>query len=176
MKKKKIAIIIGSKSDLPQCASGLELLRQQVSQGAAEATIHIISVHRHTDRLLWLLQSLNEAGDVDAIIAGAGKAAHLPGCVDAYLRHRLGDTQIKVIGVAFSGGGGVEGWIDTLTARLSITRVPGTQVLYAGSGSHGFSRACRLAISELPAIKLKVPPPCQDLSLERAIDLATRPD
>ena len=165
--KRKIVIILGSKNDLKQCAKGLKLL-----PGETNVSIHVRSVHRHTRKLHWLLDSLAEENPDDVeivIIAGAGKAAHLPGCVDTYLRYHLRNKNINVIGVAFEG----DTKEDSLAARLSITQVPGTQVRYAGLGKAGFSSACLTALKE-PLAEIKLPdiPPCLDLSLTQAIELA----
>lgn len=169
MKKRKIVIILGSESDLPQCLKGLLWLKEQK---AVLEIVYIRSQHRHTEQLQWLLKSLNQAEDentVDVIIAGAGWAAVLPGCIDAFLRYRLRNTSIRVIGVAFWAG-----LIKTLAAILSITQVPGTQMRYSGWwGSYGFLRACKMAVEgPLWNIELKKAPPTEDLSLGRAIELA----
>lgn len=161
---KKIVVIVGSKNDLKQCLKGLELL----GQGQAKVSVYVRSVHRHVGKLLWLLESLQEADDVDVIIAGAGKAAHLPGCVDAFLRYHLGNTRINVIGVAFKS----DDKKDNLASVLSITQVPYTQVLYAGEGKAGFKKACEMALQELPAIKRVEAPEALDLSLLQAIEIA----
>lgn len=167
MKKRKIVIIVGSENDLPQCAKGLKLL-----SGTPNVSVYVRSVHRHTKKLHWLLDSL--AGDDPeveiVIIAGAGKAAHLPGCVDAYLRYHLRNQNINVIGVAFEG----KTKEDNLAASLSITKVPETQVRYAGLGKTGFSKACTMALED-PLAEIKLPdiPSYRDLSLSQAIELAT---
>lgn len=63
----------------------------------------------------------------------------------------------------------------TQAAILSITEVPGTQVVYENGngpfvGREGFFQACRMAaILELPKIKLPEPKPTVDLSLEEAL-------
>lgn len=170
--KRKIVIIIGSKNDLKQCLKGLELLGQRAAEknSGVSVNVYVRSVHRHVGKLLWLLESLQEAGDVDVIIAGAGKAAHLPGCVDAFLRYHLGDTRINVIGVAFEG----KDKKDNLASVLSITQVPYTQVLYAGEGKTGFKKACEAALQELPAIKRLEAPEALDLTLLQAIELANQ--
>ena len=120
-----------------------------------------------------LLQIYSNSGDIDVIIAGAGKAAHLPGCIDAYLRNHLHDKRITVIGVGFTN----KNPQDNQAAALSITQVPGTQVLFAGLGSAGFYNACITACErELPAIKLLEIPPELDMALDQAIGMAIELD
>ena len=63
-------------------------------------------------------------------------------------------------------------------AILSMTEVPGTQVVYKDKngiffGEVGFLRACKMAVSgELPEIKLPEARPTCDLTLEEAIKLS----
>lgn len=176
MKKNKkvrnIVVIVGSKNDLKQCVSGLNTLRDFVKQGLAKVAVYVKSIHRHTEKLLELLRALSAEGTTDVIIAGAGKAAHLPGCVDAYLRYQLKDQNIKVVAVAFES----ETKKDNKAAALSITCVPGSQVIFAGLGSEGFGNGCHMACvyaeADWPTIELKEPPPDLDLTLEQAYELA----
>ena len=169
--KKRIIIILGSVNDLKQCRKGLEWLR--VNSKIVDARVYVRSAHRHTTKLLWLLDSLcamdEETESSIVIIAGAGKAAALPGLVDGYLRNAKQNTRIHVIGVAFE----TKEKIDNDAAVLSITQVPGTQISYAGQGVAGFSKACVIACGDdLPENHLTDVPPTQDLSLERALELA----
>lgn len=171
--KIKIAVIVGSQNDLKQCGDGLKFLHQQVVNGLASVSVYVKSAHRHTLKLLWLLDSFHAAeqedNGYDVIIAGAGKAAVMPSLADAYLRNHLGNTKIKVIGVAFSG----KGWKDYQAAVLTITQAPGSQVIYAGRDKQGFCKACKMACNgSLPDINLAPIPLDQDLSLEKAIALS----
>lgn len=170
---KKIAIILGSKSDLGQCLKGLKILQ---ANSEFHVTVHIRSQHRNTLSLQQLLTELN-ASKVDIIIAGAGWANHLTGCVDAFLRYELKNNFTRVIGVAFED---TQNERHTQAAILSITEVPGTQVIYQDTtsehfiGPFGFYRACELAINPeldelLPGIKLPIAKPPEDMSLSEAI-------
>ncbi len=148
-------------------------LQEQQTKGLVHVyRAYVKSTHRHKKKLLWLLDSLHYADPekkVDVIIAGAGKAAALPGDIDAYLRNELGDTSIKVVGVAFKSK--TKG--DDEAAALSITKVPGTQVTYAGQGEAGFLKACKMALDDsLPEIHLAEIPPSLDLNLAQFIELA----
>ena len=171
--KEKIAIILGSKSDLKQCILGLKHLKRHPE---FEVEIYIRSQHRNTLSLQKLLVELSEQG-VKTIIAGAGWANHLTGCTDAFLRYELKNDFTRVIGVAFEDKNNEK---HTQAAILSITEVPGTQVIFQDGdvffiGTMGFFHACELATSKkdnLPAIKIPEPKPAENLSLDEAMELA----
>jgi phosphoribosylcarboxyaminoimidazole (NCAIR) mutase len=165
---RKIAIILGSESDLSQCDKGFKLLSNSETEVVG---VYIRSQHRNTPSLQQVLAELSQM-KIDAIIAGAGWANHLTGCCDAYLRYTLRDDKIVVIGVAFADEKNLR---HTQAAVLSMTEVPGTQVVYKDSdkvfvGRDGFFRACKMAINELPKIKLPEPKPPIDLSLVEALE------
>lgn len=167
---RRIAIIIGSDSDLSQCVAGLEFLNQMVVEGKA-VVVEIItaSIHRNTEFVLKKLKSL--VGKIDVLIAGAGWANHLTGTVDAFLRYTIENDKIVVIGVAFADE---KEPIHTTTAELSITQVPGTQVVFNDFvGEKGFLKACQFAVEgELPEIKLKPPKPPKERTLAGALEIA----
>ena len=104
---KKIAIIMGSKSDWPtmQEAAGL-LDRLQV-----EYHIEVVSAHRTPDKLMSFSESAVENG-FQVIIAGAGGAAHLPGMVAA-------KTRLPVLGVPVQTKA-----LDGMDSLLSIVQMP----------------------------------------------------
>lgn len=171
---KKIAIIIGSESDLKQCRSGLEWLSDH--KNLAEVVgVYISSQHRNTGLTQQLLRNLVNS-DVDVTITGAGWANHLSGCCDAWLRYTMRTTKMPIIGVAFEDPKNER---HTQAAILSITEVPGTQVIYknyAGEkfiGSPGFLAACIMAVEQpLPVINLPEPKRSRDLSLAEALIIA----
>lgn len=83
----KVAIIMGSDSDLPTMKDAAEVLEQfDISY-----EISIVSAHRTPSRMYSYAQTAVERG-IQVIIAGAGGAAHLPGMVAAL-------TPLPVIGV-----------------------------------------------------------------------------
>jgi len=181
LEKRKVAVIIGSKSDLPQCLVGLRVLEN--SQKQEEITIMandvlVSSIHRATRETLDFLTAMSGADQPpDIIITGAGMANHLTGMCDAYLRYCLRDTKIVIVGVAFYDRTCQD---NNLAARLSISQVPDTQVIYsddAGTfiGSDGFRRACEFAIKgELPVLTLPEPKPQERLRFSEAIAIAER--
>lgn len=158
MKKRSIIIIIGSESDLSQCKKGLKFLKQMVYNGEInEVSVITASIHRNTMHILGLIGRLStiNLSSQYVFITGAGWANHLTGMADAYLRYGLNDTKIPVIGVAFEDK---ENSVHTKTAMLSISEVPGTQVIYRSApnqeqfvGESGFLEACIVAaLGELP--------------------------
>ena len=169
--KKKIVVIIDSEDNLGQCHKGLSLLGEKTAERNSDISVSGVYIKnsRHMTKLQWLLESLNEDGDVNVVIIGASQVAASPGDADAYLRNHLRNKQINVIGVAFEG----KTKDDNLAARLSITQYPETQVEYAGLGEKGFIRACQMALNgALPTIILPNCTPEPDFNLSTAIGKA----
>jgi len=169
---KKIAIIIGSASDLSQCDKGLKFLGT-VPKSEVEVTgVFIRSQHRNTISTQNLLEKLSKE-ETDVIIVGAGWANHLTGCCDAYLRYELQNDHTVVVGVAFEDPKNQK---HTDAAILSITEVPGTQVVFSDEnsqfvGRQGFFDACVTATwGNLPKIEVPAPKPIMDLSLQEALE------
>lgn len=166
--KRKIGIMVGSDSDLKQCRKGLEILQEQVDQGMADVKFVITnSIHRNTNDVFKNLEIAVTSG-IDVLIVGAGWANHLTGTVDAYLRYTMRNDHIVVIGVPFEDK---ENPKHTEAAKLSITEVPGTQVVYNHYiGEASFTSACLLATgTSLPEIKLKDPKPVHNRTLGEAL-------
>ena len=82
-----VGIVMGSDSDLPVMADAAAFLDEM----GVGYEMRIISAHRTPDVALSYANSAAERG-LKVIIAGAGKAAHLPGVLAAY-------THLPVIGV-----------------------------------------------------------------------------
>ena len=83
----RVAIIMGSDSDLPVMNKAREILQEF----NIEYEMTIVSAHRTPKRMFEYAKSARNR-DISVIIAGAGGAAHLPGMVAAL-------TPIPVIGV-----------------------------------------------------------------------------
>lgn len=173
---RKIAIIVGSQSDLIQCVSGLCFLKE-LGDEVQVVGIYVRSQHRNMEDVKQLLKELVSL-KIDAVIVGAGWANHLTGCCEAYLRYNLRSTDFPVIGVAFED---VKNERHTQAAILSITEVPGTQVVYQDDvigffiGINGFVRACWFAAKGyLPEVSLPEPKPIMDLSLNEALVLLSQ--
>jgi len=82
-----VAIIMGSKSDLPVMQAAADILQEL--QVAYE--LSIVSAHRTPERMFEFAKSA-KANHHQVIIAGAGGAAHLPGMVASL-------SELPVIGV-----------------------------------------------------------------------------
>jgi 5-(carboxyamino)imidazole ribonucleotide mutase len=87
-----IAIVMGSKSDEKLMRPALDTLEQM----GIEYEVSVISAHRNPEQTREFGLSAEKRG-VELIIAGAGKAAHLPGVL-------AGWTSLPVIGVPLSSG------------------------------------------------------------------------
>lgn len=172
---KRIAIIIGSESDLAQCQMGLEFIKDCPDIGFIR--VYVRSQHRNTLEVQMLLYDLI-AMNIDVVIVGAGWANHLTGCVDAFLRYTVRTENMPIVGVAFED---CKNSKHTQAAILSMTEVPGTQVFYKDNddkifvGADGFLRACEFAVTEDLSGKIKISEPKRalDLTLEEAITKAS---
>lgn len=105
----KVAIIMGSKSDLPVMQEAIDILK---NFGIATET-DIVSAHRTPEKLFDFSKNAHTRG-ISVIIAGAGGAAHLPGMVASM-------SPLPVIGVPVKSSNSIDGW-DSV---LSILQMPG---------------------------------------------------
>jgi 5-(carboxyamino)imidazole ribonucleotide mutase len=105
----KVAIIMGSKSDLPVMQEAISILKDF----KIEIEVDIISAHRTPELMVEFGKQAHHRG-IDVIIAGAGGAAHLPGMVASL-------TPLPVIGVPVKSSNSIDGW-DSI---LSILQMPG---------------------------------------------------
>ncbi|ABY95354.1 MULTISPECIES: 5-(carboxyamino)imidazole ribonucleotide mutase [Thermoanaerobacter] len=102
----KVAIVVGSKSDLPvveRCTKILEELEIPYD-------VKVLSAHRTPFETQEF--AVNADKYYDIIIAGAGKAAHLPGVIASY-------TLLPVIGLPIKSS-----ILDGLDSLLSIVQMP----------------------------------------------------
>ena len=109
MASPKVGIIMGSKSDLPVMQQAADVLKEL----GVEYEMTIVSAHRTPHRMLEYAEGARDKG-LQAIIAGAGGAAHLPGMVASL-------TTLPVIGVPVKSSNSIDGW-DSI---LSILQMPG---------------------------------------------------
>ena len=107
--KKKIGIIMGSKSDLPIMKEAIEILKLF----KIETETDIVSAHRTPSKLMDYGKKAHKRG-LKVIIAGAGGAAHLPGMIASL-------SPLPVIGVPIKSRNSIDGW-DSV---LSILQMPG---------------------------------------------------
>jgi 5-(carboxyamino)imidazole ribonucleotide mutase len=108
MSQPKIAIIMGSKSDLHIMQDAADVLKEL----GVDYEITVVSAHRTPDRMFTYARAAADRG-IKVIIAGAGGAAHLPGMVASL-------THLPVIGVPVKSSNSIDGW-DSI---LSILQMP----------------------------------------------------
>jgi 5-(carboxyamino)imidazole ribonucleotide mutase len=108
MSQPKVAIIMGSKSDLPVMQDAADVLKEL----GVKYEITVVSAHRTPDRMFSYARAAADRG-LKVIIAGAGGAAHLPGMVASL-------THLPVIGVPVKSSNSIDGW-DSI---LSILQMP----------------------------------------------------
>jgi len=101
-----VGIVMGSASDLPVMEKACERLNQ------LEIPFEVValSAHRTPEAVVNYARTARERG-LGVIIAAAGMAAALPGCIAA-------ETTLPVIGVP------IKGMMDGLDALLSIVQMP----------------------------------------------------
>ena len=140
----KVAIIMGSKSDLVIMESAAEILK--MFNVSFEMTI--VSAHRTPDRMRTYALDARARG-IKVIIAGAGGAAHLPGMVAAY-------TTLPVIGVPVKSSNSIDGWDSVLSILQMPGGVPVATVALNGAKNAGILAAQILAThDDALAIKLE---------------------
>ena len=83
----QVAIIMGSKSDLPTMQAAVDILQEL----DVAVDVKIVSAHRTPEYMVEFAKTAKQNG-YQIIIAGAGGAAHLPGMVASL-------TELPVIGV-----------------------------------------------------------------------------
>ena len=128
---KKVAVIMGSDSDLSVMVEAVEKLKQF----RIPYEVRIISAHR-TPALAEQFASAAADNGFGVIIAGAGKAAHLGGVLAAY-------TTLPVIGVPIKTS--LMGGLDSL---LSMVQMP-SGVPVATVAVNGAANAAILAVQML---------------------------
>ncbi len=102
-----VAVVGGSKSDLPILEKAMAML----SQLGVPAELRILSAHRTLDQLIAYAEQAADRG-ISVIIAGAGGAAHLAGVVAA-------KTHLPVIGLPIPTE-----YLRGLDSLLSIVQMP----------------------------------------------------
>lgn len=105
----KVAVIMGSASDLPVMQDAADILKEF----GIEVEVDIVSAHRTPEKLFDFSKNAHTRG-IAVIIAGAGGAAHLPGMVASM-------SPLPVIGVPVKSSNSIDGW-DSV---LSILQMPG---------------------------------------------------
>ena len=128
---KKIAVIMGSDSDLPVVEKAIGVLREF----EAPFALHVYSAHRTPEEARDFARSARENG-FGVLIAAAGKAAHLAGALAA-------NTTLPVIGIPIRSS-----TLDGLDALLSTVQMP-TGMPVATVAIDGAANAALLALQIL---------------------------
>lgn len=140
---KKVAVVMGSDSDLPVVQKAIDTL----NEFGVPFEVHVYSAHRTPEEAKALAQNARK-NNIGVIIAAAGKAAHLAGAIAA-------NTTVPVIGIPVKAS-----TLDGLDALLSTVQMPGG-IPVATVAIDGAQNAALLAVQILA---------CGDDSLADALD------
>ena len=131
----KVGIVMGSDSDMPVMAKAAEILDKL----GVEYEMTIISAHREPDIFFAWAKSAEEKG-FKVIIAGAGKAAHLPGMCAAIF-------PLPVIGIPMKTSD--LGGVDSLYSIVQMpSGIPVATVAINGGANAGMLEAKILAAAD----------------------------
>ncbi|MBE6949039.1 MAG: 5-(carboxyamino)imidazole ribonucleotide mutase [Ruminococcaceae bacterium] len=144
---KKVAIIMGSDSDLPVVQKAVDTLKSY----GVPFEVHVYSAHRTPDEAAAFASSARENG-FGVIIAAAGMAAHLAGALAAR-------TTLPVIGIPVTAK-----YLDGMDALLATVQMP-SGIPVATVAINGAANAALLAIQILAV---------SDASLAEALDNARK--
>jgi 5-(carboxyamino)imidazole ribonucleotide mutase len=128
-----VGVIMGSRSDWPTMEHAAKVLEEFEVPHECK----VVSAHRTPE---WMAEYARGAGErgLEAIIAGAGGAAHLPGMVAAH-------TTVPVLGVPVQSRA-----LQGLDSLLSIVQMPGgVPVATLAIGDAGARNAGLLAVAIL---------------------------
>lgn len=137
----KIAVVMGSKSDLPKLESGIKFIKNY----GIEVVVRILSAHRTPEELTRFLEEIKD--NTDVIIAAAGKAAHLPGVIAA-------QTLIPVVGLPIKSS-----TMDGMDSLLSIVQMPSgipVATVTIDSGMNAALMAIQIASVKYPILREKL--------------------
>ena len=127
----KVAVVMGSKSDLPVVEKAINVLKDYHIQ----TEVRVLSAHRCPNEAREFAASARASG-FSVLIAAAGMAAHLAGALAA-------NTTLPVIGIPCSGAN-----FDGMDALLSTVQMPGG-IPVATVAVNGAKNAALLAIQIL---------------------------
>ncbi|MCI8578859.1 MAG: 5-(carboxyamino)imidazole ribonucleotide mutase [Lachnospiraceae bacterium] len=131
----KVGIVMGSDSDMPVMAKAAEMLERF----GIEYEMTIISAHREPDIFFEWAKGAESRG-IRVIIAGAGKAAHLPGMCAALF-------PMPVVGIPMKTSD--LGGVDSLYSIVQMpSGIPVATVAINGGANAGILAARILAVSD----------------------------
>ena len=126
-----VAVVMGSKSDLPIAEKAVAVLQEY----GVGAEVRVLSAHRCPEQAREFAASARESG-FSVIIAAAGMAAHLAGAMAA-------NTTLPVIGIPCRSGG-----LGGMDALLSTVMMP-SGIPVAAVAVDGAKNAALLAVQIL---------------------------
>lgn len=132
---KKVAIIMGSDSDLPIVKKAAEVL----GQFGVGYEMRVLSAHRCVAEVANFASHAEDNG-FGVIIAAAGKAAHLAGAI-------AGQTPLPVIGIPIKASA-LEGMDALLSTVQMPAGVPVATVAIDGAANAGYLAVQILAVSD----------------------------
>ena len=131
----RVAILTGSKSDLPILEPCVQILQQL----GIDHELHVMSAHRSPDKVRTFAAEA-DANGFEVIIAAAGMSAHLPGVVAAL-------TALPVIGVPIASGDHAVAGLDALLSIIQMPPgIPVACVAINGAKNAGLLAAAILAL------------------------------
>ena len=132
---KKVAIIMGSDSDLPIVEKGINVLKDY----GVPFAVHVYSAHRTPVETADFVKSAKDNG-FGVLIAAAGMAAHLAGAIAA-------NTVLPVIGIPVSCKN--TGGMDALLATVQMpSGIPVATVAIDGAANAALLAVQMLALSD----------------------------
>ncbi len=152
----KVAVVMGSASDLPVMQAAIDALKEF----GVESEAHVLSAHRQPHEMVAFGRDARRNG-FSVIIAGAGGAAHLPGMLAA-------TTTLPVIGVPVSATK-----LDGMDALLAIVQMP-KGVPVATVAIDGARNAGLLAVSMLSIHDAQLASSLEQLKVELAAHAAAQ--
>ncbi|MBU2928784.1 5-(carboxyamino)imidazole ribonucleotide mutase [Winogradskyella psychrotolerans] len=132
----KVAIIMGSKSDMPVMQDAIDIL----NGFDIDIEVDIVSAHRTPEKLYEFSKNAHKRG-ISVIVAGAGGAAHLPGMVASM-------SPLPVIGVPVKSSNSIDGWDSVLSILQMPGGVPVATVALNGAKNAGILAAQIIGCSD----------------------------
>lgn len=147
---KKVAIIMGSDSDLPVVKGAINKLKEF----DVPFEVHVMSAHRTPDEAAEFSKKAKENG-FGVIISAAGKAAHLGGVLAAH-------TTLPVIGIPIKSS-----TLDGLDALLATVQMP-SGIPVATVAIDGAANASILAVQMLALSDEKLSEKLSEMKIKMA--------
>ncbi len=158
--EKKIAIVMGSSSDMKVMEDAIRVLEEL----GLPFHLDIVSAHRTPAKMYDFASNAHKNG-FSVIIAGAGGAAHLPGMIASL-------TPLPVIGVPVKSSNSIDGWDSVLSILQMPSGVPVATVALNGARNAGILAAQILGsqdqevLLKIVAMKEKLKDKVQNMSDE----------